>query len=192
MTIFTIGHSTHSADELVALLAAHEIAQLGDVRTMPMSRRHPQFNRDALDARLAASEIRYRHFPGLGGLRRPRPDSTNTAWQHASFRGYADHLASAEFEASLGELLSWAATAPTVIMCAEALWWQCHRRLIADVLVARGIDVRHIIPKGGVPKGGASSTTPHEMTPFARVENGRVSYPGLLDVSPDVRDGEGL
>src|SRR5262245_27106082 len=144
-TIYTIGHSTRTAEEFVALLQAHRVVQLADVRTYPMSRRLPHFNREILAAFLAQHDIAYRHFPALGGRRRPRPDSINGAWQHESFRGYADHMASREFQDGLAELLRYAAAGATAMMCAEALWWQCHRRLLADALVARGVPVLHIM-----------------------------------------------
>jgi uncharacterized protein (DUF488 family) len=145
--------------------------QLADIRTVPRSRRHPQFVREALAGSLPPAGMDYRHFPGLGGLRKPRPDSTNTAWRNEGFRGYADYMQTATFAQALDDLVQWAAQ-PTAIMCAEAVWWQCHRQLIADALVARGVEVRHII-----------STAPperHRLTDFARVEGARVTYPGLV------------
>ena len=172
VTIFTIGHSTRPLDELVALLKPHHITQLADVRTVPRSRRHPHFSADALARSLPVAAIAYRHLPGLGGLRQPRPDSTNTAWRNEGFRGYADHMQTPAFDRALDELVAWATHAPTAIMCAEALWWRCHRQLIADALVARAIDVRHIM--------SATSAPPHALTEFAQVRDGRVSYPGLL------------
>lgn len=170
-TLFSIGHSTRSIDEFITLLKSHRVQQLADVRTIPKSRRHPQFNSDALDASLAAVGVEYRHFPALGGLRKPRPDSRNTAWRNASFRGYADHMETVTFEAALKDLVEWSVR-PTVMMCAEAVWWQCHRQLIADALVARGWRVAHIVSTG-VP-------TAHVLTGFARVQEQAVSYPGLV------------
>lgn len=170
--IYSIGHSTHTTDVFTQLLRRHGVLQVADVRTVPRSRRHPQFSRETLPDWLAARGVAYRHFPGLGGLRRPRADSPNTAWQHPSFRGYADHMASDEFGRSLDELAAWAGRAPTAVMCAEALWWRCHRRLLADALVMRGWTVSHILASGS----GAA----HEMTPFARIIEGDVRYPGLL------------
>jgi uncharacterized protein (DUF488 family) len=172
MVLFTIGHSTRSLDEFVALLRAHGVTQLADVRTVPKSRRHPHFAKETLARALPDAGIAYRHLPGLGGLRKPRNDSRNTAWRHSSFRGYADHMQTPVFETALDELLEWGARAPTAIMCAEAVWWQCHRQLIADALVARGVDVRHIMNAGPAPA--------HRLTEFARVDRERVSYPGLL------------
>jgi uncharacterized protein (DUF488 family) len=170
-TIFTIGHSTRPLDEFVALLARNGVTQLADVRTVPKSRRHPQFVRETLAESLPRAGVAYRHFPGLGGLRKPRPDSGNTAWRNESFRGYADYLQTPPFALALDELLAWAGP-PTAIMCAEAVWWQCHRQLIADALVARGIEVRHIV--------STAAPEPHKLTDFARVAGTRVTYPGLI------------
>jgi uncharacterized protein (DUF488 family) len=168
-TLFTIGHSTRPLEELIALLARNGVTQLADVRTVPKSRRHPQFVREALAESLPRAGIAYRHFPGLGGPRKPRPDSTNNAWRNAGFRGYADYMQSPPFAQALDDLLRWAAR-PTAIMCAEAVWWQCHRQLIADALVARGVEVRHIV--------SAAAPEPHRLTEFARVDGARVTYPG--------------
>jgi uncharacterized protein (DUF488 family) len=176
-TIYTIGHSTRTSEELLALLQAHGVAQLADVRTFPMSRRLPHFNREVLAAFLAAHGVTYRHFPALGGRRRPRPDSINGAWQHESFRGYADHMASSEFQTGVEALLRFAAEAGaggTAAMCAEARWWQCHRRLLADALVVRGVSVRHIM--------SLDRAEPHELTTFAVVDGTSITYPGLLDL----------
>jgi uncharacterized protein (DUF488 family) len=172
LTVLTIGHSTRALDDFVALLDAHCVVQLADVRTHPGSRRHPQYGATALAQALAAHRIDYRHFAALGGRRSPAVDSPNGGWQNGSFRGYADHMATEAFTDALEELIAWSATAPTAIMCAEAIWWRCHRRLIADVLVARGIEVRHIL--------SLERAAPHELTPFALVEGERVTYPGLL------------
>jgi uncharacterized protein (DUF488 family) len=172
VVIYTVGHSTHSADAFLALLGASAIRQIADVRTVPRSSRHPQFGAEALAAALGAVDIGYRHFAALGGLRRPRPDSVHTAWTHPSFRGYADHMDTAAFSGALAELVTYGSVAPTAVMCAEALWWQCHRRLLADALAARGVTVVHIL--------GSGKTQAHELTPFALIADGRVSYPGLL------------
>ena len=216
MTILTIGHSTRSLDDFIALLHSHGINRLADIRTVPKSRRHPHFAGDALARSLPAEDVAYRHFPGLGGLRKPKRDSTNTGWRHEGFRGYADYMQTAEFARALEELIDWARGGPeraapqldnnvmrveraapqqhegvaradgavppgnvarafqarVAIMCAEALWWRCHRQLVADALIARGIKVRHI--------ASASSAPLHTVTDFARVDAGRVSYPGLL------------
>jgi uncharacterized protein (DUF488 family) len=172
--IYTIGHSTRPIDDFIALLRAHEIRQLADVRTIPKSRRYPQFAREALEQSLPAAGIAYRHFAALGGLRKPRADSRNTAWRHEGFRGYADYMETAQFDGAVDQLIRWAEEADdrTAVMCAEAMWWRCHRRLVADALSARGIEVRHIM--------SATVAPAHELTEFARVESGRVSYPGLI------------
>jgi uncharacterized protein (DUF488 family) len=172
MTVHTVGHSTRPLDELVALLQAHGVTQLADVRTIPKSRRHPHFAQESLSASLPAAGIAYRHFPGLGGLRKPAPDSPNGGWRHAGFRGYADYMQTPAFGMALNELIDWADDAATAVMCAEAVWWQCHRQLIADALVARGIDARHIM------SGKAAAA--HTLTSFARVDGGRVTYPALI------------
>ena len=181
--MYTIGHSTRTADDFIALLRVHAIEQLADVRRFPMSRRLPHFNREVLAAQLARHEIAYRHLPALGGRRTPRPDSVNGAWQHESFRGYADYMATPEFQAGLDDLLHYVTDGATdgvtgratVIMCAESLWWQCHRRLIADALVARQIPVVHIMTD--------TRTEPHTITPFAVVQGVEVTYPSLLDLA---------
>ena len=149
----------------------HGIKQLVDVRTIPKSRRNPQFGQDQLPASLAQQGIRYIHLPGLGGLRHARKDSINTGWKNASFRGYADYMQTPAFAETLASLIDLAAAGPTAIMCAEAVPWRCHRSLIADVLTARGISVEHILT--------ATTRKPHAYTPFARVEGESVTYPGL-------------
>ena len=169
MTVSTIGHSTHQIDEFIGMLHSHGIVRLVDVRTIPKSRRNPQFNRESLPGSLGAARIDYCHLPGLGGLRQPRKDSINGAWRNASFRGYADYMQTAEFEENLQKLIEIAAAAPTAVMCAEAVPWRCHRSLVADALLARGIPVQEIL--------SVSRTQPHAMTPFAHVEGQRVSYP---------------
>lgn len=170
-TVWTTGHSTRSAEEFLTLLKAHRIECLADVRTIPKSRRNPQFHIDVLPATLRAAGIEYRHLPGLGGLRRPRKDSTNTAWKNDSFRGYADYMNSAEFNRNIDELIAHAERAATVIMCAEAVPWRCHRSLIADALTARGVRVLHIMDAG--------DARPHTVTSFARIDGAEVTYPGL-------------
>ncbi len=166
--VFTIGHSTRAIDAFLSLLERERIGHVADIRTFPASRRHPHFNRDALQESLEAHGIRYSHHAGLGGRRRPRPDSPNGGWRNDGFRGYADHMATAEFEQGLRALLDASRAERTVAMCAESVPWRCHRSLLSDALLARGIGVGHIMD-GGV--------TPHEMTKFAVVTNGRVSYP---------------
>jgi uncharacterized protein (DUF488 family) len=183
MTISTIGHSTRSIEEFLEMLQAHGIRRLVDVRTIPRSRRNPQFSRENLPGSLENSGIEYRHLPGLGGLRHPHKDSINTAWRNASFRGYADYMQTPEFRDNLNRLIELASEKPAAIMCAEAVPWRCHRSLIADALVARGIQVLEIV--------SASKTQPHAMTPFARVDGEQVTYPkaensGLQTASLDL------
>jgi uncharacterized protein (DUF488 family) len=173
--IWTVGHSTRSIEEFVELLHANEIAALADVRTIPRSRRHPHFSREALDAYLKSEAIHYQHFPSLGGLRKPRPDSPNGAWRNSAFRGYADHMQTAEFASAIDELLTFGRDRHVSVMCAEAVWWQCHRMLMADALVARDIDVQHIMSQRC-----ELTLQPHRLTPFARVDSPRVLYPGLV------------
>lgn len=174
--IWTIGHSTRSADEFLELLRTNTIDGLADVRTIPKSRRHPHFAGDALASRLKENGVEYRHFAALGGLRKPKPDSPNGAWRNESFRGYADHMMSAEFAAGVDELLDFGARRRVAVMCAEAVWWQCHRMLLSDALVAHDIDVQHIMSTRGT-----SSVQPHRLTPFAKIrDDGQVWYPGLV------------
>jgi uncharacterized protein (DUF488 family) len=169
MRIWTIGHSTREIDGLISLLKENEIKLLVDVRAFPSSKRYPQFNKDVLAESLNAHGIRYEHFPELGGKRKPKPDSRNTAWRNASFRGYADYMETEEFQKGIERLLDVAAEAgPTVIMCAEAVWWRCHRSLISDFLTARSVEVRHIL--------GANKVEPHPYTSAARIVNGELSY----------------
>ena len=170
--LFTIGHSTRSSDEFLSLLGAHGVNGVADVRTVPRSRRHPHFARDSLAAFLPEHGIAYEHFAGLGGLRKPRVDSVNGGWRHHGFRGYADHMQSAEFAAAIEALLAWADGRRVTVMCAEAKWWQCHRQLIADSLVARGFEVCHIMSIREAPR--------HELTPFARIAGTTVTYPALV------------
>jgi len=153
------------------MLEAHGIEQLVDVRTIPKSRRYPHFGQHQLAPSLEQLGIRYIHLPGLGGLRHARKDSINTGWKNASFRGYADYMQTPAFAESLSKLIEIAADAPTVIMCAEAVPWRCHRSLIADALTARGIEAQHILT--------ATSRRPHKYTSFARVEGAQVTYPAL-------------
>jgi uncharacterized protein (DUF488 family) len=172
--VWSIGHSTRSADDFVALLHVHGIDRLADIRTIPRSRRHPHFGREALDARLLGENIQYRHFPALGGLRKPRLDSPNSGWQNPAFRGYADHMQTPEFSDAVEDLLAFGESGRVAVMCAEAVWWQCHRMLLSDALVARSVDVQHIMSQRG-----AASLQPHRLTPFAEIrEDRRVWYPG--------------
>lgn len=177
MTVYTIGHSTRALDQFLALLHAHAIRQLADVRTVPRSRRHPHFTCESLQESLPAAGIAYRHMPGLGGLRKPRRDSRNAGWRVEGFRGYADYMETSEFAQALDELVEWTARGDadgrrTAVMCAESVWWRCHRQLIADALVARGIEVRHI--------SSERAAAVHTLTSFARLNEQKVSYPGLL------------
>lgn len=168
--VFTIGHSTRTTKEFVALLIAHGVKQLVDVRSIPRSRHNPQFNETRLARSLENVGIRYRHVPGLGGLRHARRDSMNTAWRNASFRGFADYMQTPEFEEALDQLIHWAEKKRTAIMCAEAVPWRCHRSMIADALLARGLRVEEIASQ--------ERTRPHILTPWASVRRKRVSYPG--------------
>jgi uncharacterized protein (DUF488 family) len=168
VVVYTVGHSTLALDDFLALLAAHGVRGIADVRRFPASRRHPHFTREALAAALAGAGIAYDWLPGLGGRRRGRPGSPHVAWRSASFRAYADHMESEDFGRELAHLLSLAAMRPTAIMCAEAVPWRCHRQLVADALVARGVEVRHLI--------GGRAAEPHRLTPFARLEGVRVIY----------------
>lgn len=171
--VWTIGHSTRSLDELVALLRENSVHQLVDVRTMPRSRHNPQFNTETLPASLGAHLIAYTHMRALGGLRHARKDSVNTGWRNASFRGYADYMQTPEFTAALEELMQLANTQSVAIMCAEAVPWHCHRSLIADALIVRGIEVRDIL--------GPGKWQPHRLTPFAHVDGAHITYPFALE-----------
>jgi uncharacterized protein (DUF488 family) len=169
-SLWTVGHSTRPIDELLEILQAGGIKLLADVRQFPGSRRHPQFNQEALAASLNEAVIEYRHFVDLGGRRHKRlPDSPNTAWRVESFNAYADYMQSAAFLAALDELMQAALQQPTAVMCSEALPQRCHRRLISDALVARGWQVRHLL----TPK----RIEDHQLTPFAHVEGTAVTYP---------------
>lgn len=168
-TLYTIGHSTRSGAEFVALLAEHGVELLVDVRQFPGSRKWPQFGAAALAAELARTGIGYRHLAALGGRRRPRADSENTYWQHPSFRAYADYMASPEFAAGLAQLVDLARRQTVAIMCAEAVPWRCHRQLIADALVAQGWQVLHILGKGKLDE--------HRLNPRARQQpDGHLVY----------------
>jgi uncharacterized protein (DUF488 family) len=167
-TIWTIGHSTRAIEEFLSLLAGSRIEAIADVRSFPGSRRYPQYGREALAATLAAGAIGYHWLPALGGRRRALPDSPNTAWRNASFRGYADYMSSTEFAQGLAELLQGSNRARTTIMCSEALWWRCHRSMIADALCVRGIKVVHILD--------AKHSVVHPMTSPARIVGGVLSY----------------
>lgn len=170
MTIFTVGHSTRTEEEFLDILRAHGIRRLVDVRRYPGSRRHPHFSRESLARTLPKRGIAYEHAPALGGRRTPAADSVNDAWRSASFRAYADHLDTPEFQDALAGVLARADELPTAIMCAEAVPWRCHRQLIADVLVARGHRVQNIL--------SAARAEPHRLNEHARVgPDGTVTYP---------------
>lgn len=173
-TLWTIGHSTLPSEGFVALLARREIELLADVRRFPSSRRHPQFNRETLAHSLEGAGIGYLHFPELGGRREPRPDSANTGWREAGFRGYADYMRTAEFEAGLARLLRAASSRRTAIMCAEKAWQNCHRGLISDLLKATGHHVIHIVDD--------MHEEPHPYTRPARLVDGALSYAAAVPV----------
>jgi uncharacterized protein (DUF488 family) len=186
MRIWTIGHSTRAIDDFISLLKENEINLLADVRAWPGSKRYPHFNKDALAESLNTHGIRYEHFPELGGKRKSKPDSRNTTWRNASFRGYADYMETEQFQKGVERLLAFArsddlgsrrnerdggeAVIPcaVAIMCAEAVWWRCHRSLIADYVKARGVEVLHVF--------GANKVEPHPYTAAARIVNGELSY----------------
>ena len=169
MRIWTIGHSTRTIDKFISLLKEHGIKSLADVRLLPGSKRYPQFNKETLADSLSKAGICYEHFPELGGRRKPREDSPNTAWRNESFRGYADYMQTEEFGKGVRRLIDLAGEAgPTATMCAEAVWWRCHRSLISDYLKARGIEVLHIMD--------ANKTEPHPYTSAARIVDGKLSY----------------
>jgi uncharacterized protein (DUF488 family) len=167
-TIWTIGHSTRPIEEFLEMLAAFRIETIADVRRFPGSRNSPQYGQEQLAAVLANNDLEYVWLEALGGRRRPLPDSPNMAWRNTAFRGYADYMASASFEEGFAQLLEIASASRTAIMCAEAVWWRCHRSLIADALCARGIEVVHIMD--------AKHSTVHPMTKPARVVDGRLTY----------------
>lgn len=168
-TVFTVGHSTLPIDAFLDLLAAYRIEQLADVRTVPRSRRNPQFNAETLRESLAGAGIDYVPFRELGGLRKPRSDSPNLGWRNESFRGYADYMQTPEFAAALERLIALAHERRTAVMCAEAVPWRCHRSLIADALMVRGIGVVEIL--------SPTSYRDHSLTPFAHVSGTAVTYP---------------
>jgi uncharacterized protein (DUF488 family) len=170
LSIFTIGHSTRPIGEFLEMLQAHGIRRLVDVRTIPRSAHNPQFNREDLARALHSRGLHYCHMPGLGGLRHPRRDSINTAWRTASFRGYADYMQTPEFTENLETLIELGEQEMTAVMCAEAVPWRCHRSLIADALLVRGIDATEIV--------SATRTTPLSVHPWAKVEGKLVTYPG--------------
>jgi uncharacterized protein (DUF488 family) len=169
--VYTIGHSTRTAEMFVALLETHGVTCLADVRTVPRSRHNPQFNGETLAVTLASHGIEYVRMPGLGGFRRTSADSPNAGWRNASFRGYADYMQTPEFEEHLATLIALANESTVAMMCAEAVPWRCHRSLIADALTVRGIRVEEIVSE--------TKTSVHALTPFARVDGTTIRYPAL-------------
>jgi uncharacterized protein (DUF488 family) len=166
--VYTLGHSTLDLAAFLERLALHGIAGIADVRTFPASRRHPHFAREALSRSLAAAGVAYDWLPALGGRRKARADSAHAGWRVEGFRGYADHMESGEFASGLARLVEIAALRPTAVMCAEAVPWRCHRQLLADALLVRGVDVRHVT--------GPSAAQAHRLTPFARLDGERLVY----------------
>ena len=169
MTIFTVGHSTRSVEDVVAMLREHEVTTLVDIRSIPRSRFNPQFNKDSVPDDLAQSGIDYVYMADLGGMRKQRKESANSGWRNASFRGYADYMGTEEFTRALNLLIDLAQKSKTAIMCAEAVPWRCHRSLVGDALSVRGIEVIDIMGLGKVKL--------HRPTPFVRVENDTLTYP---------------
>jgi uncharacterized protein (DUF488 family) len=169
LSLWTVGHSTRSIEDFLALLRSHGIRTLVDVRRFPASRRYPQFNAEALATKLNAAGIQYRHLDVLGGRRNPRTESLNLGWRTSGFRGYADYMQTEGFQKGLAELMGFAEMAPTAIMCAEAVPWRCHRMLIADALLARGCLVPHIL--------APDKAEAHRLTSFAKLDSDRLSYP---------------
>jgi uncharacterized protein (DUF488 family) len=174
--VFTVGHSTRTIDDFVHLLEAHSIEYVIDVRSIPRSRHNPQFARDQLCSTLQRFGIRYGHLPGLGGFRHARKDSRNTGWRNASFRGYADYMETPVFKTTLNQCLALATKERVVLMCAEAVPWRCHRSLIADALLARGVDVREI--------ASAAGTRPYTLRSWARINGTDVTYPAAAFEDP--------
>lgn len=168
-TVFTIGHSTRELADFIHLLQAHGVTIIADVRSVPRSRHNPQFNQDTLPDALQTAGIDYVHLPGLGGLRHTRADSPNLAWRNASFRGYADYMQTDAFAENMEQLIGLAKQGHIALMCAEAVPWRCHRSLIADALTVRGIPVEDIM--------SATHRQPHTLTPWARVDGSRITYP---------------
>ncbi len=171
LVIYTVGHSTRDLPTFLGLLRSHGVEQLVDVRTVPRSRKNPQYNADTLPQSLRAAGVRYVHLRALGGLRHAARNSVNTGWRNTSFRGFADYMQAPEFAKGLERLIKLASARPTAIMCAEAVPWRCHRSLIADALAVRGVRVLHIFSAG--------QAREHVLTPFARVEGLRITYPKL-------------
>ena len=168
-TVFTVGHSTRPIEEFTGLLTAHGVTLLVDVRTVPGSRHNPQYNGDALSGALASHGIGYQHVPGLGGFRKPQPESPNAGWRNRSFRGYADYMQTPEFAGHLEDLIERAGRERIAMMCSEAVPWRCHRSLIADALLVHGVQVEELV--------SPTRRQAHRLTPFARVEATVITYP---------------
>ncbi len=176
LLVMTLGHSTRSLEEFIHLLQTYSVKRVIDVRTVPRSRHNPQFNSETLPLDLHSTGIGYAHLPGLGGLRHSRPDSPNMGWRNPSFRGYADYMQTDAFETSLKEMIQLAREEQIsliALMCAEALPWRCHRSLIADALLIRGIRVEHILSQ--------KHSQPHTLTPWAKVDGKRITYPPVQE-----------
>lgn len=180
--LYTVGHSSRTFEEFLKLLKAHGIGRIVDVRTVPKSRRVPWFNKEELAPALNDAKIRYAHLPELGGLRHSKKDSINLGWKNASFRGFADYMATPEFEKGLVKLNEMLPSLKTAVMCAEAVPWRCHRSLIADAETAQGVSVIHLM--------SPTSTRPHEMTSFAKVDKKsnppKITYPSEEKSQPDL------
>ncbi len=174
--IWTIGHSTHSIDNFIKLLSSHSIETIADIRRFPGSRRLPQYNKENLESSLMAANIEYHHIEALGGRRNPRPDSRNSAWRVAAFRGYADYMETAEFKSGIDELITLTKSRRVAYLCSEAVWWSCHRSLVSDYLKHQGWTVLHIM--------SATKADEHPWTKPAHIEEGRLVYstPGTLNL----------
>ncbi len=177
-TLYSVGHSNRTIEQFIALLRAHGIQKVVDIRTIPKSHHNPQFNKESLSKSLKKAHIFYTHLKGLGGLRHPQQDSINTGWENLSFRGFADYMATSEFKIGLDHLKAISVSKRTVIMCAEALPWRCHRSLIADALTKQKWQVFHIQSK--------KTAILHEPTPFLRIRNGKLVYPKICKWGVDI------
>jgi uncharacterized protein (DUF488 family) len=171
--ICTVGHSTRPMEQFLEILRAHQVAGIVDVRTIAKSRTNPQFGEESLRLSLTEAAIGYRRIRALGGLRHPRPDSVNTAWTNSSFRGYADHMQTPNFERGLADLLEASAERRVAVLCAEAVPWRCHRSLIGDALLVRGVPVLHLMDQ--------RTATAHSLTRFAKIDGTRITYPPEAD-----------
>jgi uncharacterized protein (DUF488 family) len=178
--LFTVGHSTRSSEEFTTLLTAHGVTLLVDVRTVPRSRTNPQFNKDVLPETLRLAGIKYMHVPELGGLRKTKADSKNGGWRNLSFRGYADYMQTAEFKAAVERLIEWSKDEQLALMCAEAVPWRCHRSLIADALIVRGVVVEEL--------ANTKKRQAHKVTSFAKVRGETITYPPYEEVQEDIDD----